>query len=54
MAGLRSQRQMLAAEELIHAESGFPRSYTLIVALLLLVIGILAVMSLAFHVGPFD
>jgi putative membrane protein len=43
----------MAAEGLIHAESQFPRSYTLIVAFLLLAIGLLAVMSLAFHVGPF-
>jgi putative membrane protein len=53
MYGLRSERRMLAAEGLLHAESRFPRSYTLIVALLLLVVGLLAVMSLAFHVGPF-
>jgi len=53
MSGLRSLRTQMAAEELIHAESQFPRSYTLIVAFLLLAIGILAVMSLAFHVGPF-
>jgi len=53
MVGLRSERQALAIEGLIHAESKFPRSYTLIVALLLLVVGLLAVMSLAFHVGPF-
>jgi putative membrane protein len=53
MSGLRSLRASMAAEGLIHAESQFPRSYTLIVAFLLLAIGILAVMSLAFHVGPF-
>ncbi len=53
MAGLRTQREMLRAEGLLHAESQFPRSYTLVVALLLLVVGLLAVMSLAFHVGPF-
>src|SRR5215468_10458917 len=48
MSGLRSLRTKMAAEGLIHAESQFPRSYTLIVAFLLLAIGILAVMSLAF------
>ena len=53
MLGLRSLRTQMAAEGLIHAESQFPRSYTLVVAFLLLVIGVLAVMSLAFHVGPF-
>ncbi len=53
MSGLRSLRAQMADEGLIHGESHFPRSYTLIVAFLLLVIGVLAVMSLAFHVGPF-
>jgi putative membrane protein len=53
MQGLRVEREMLRAEGLVHAESRFPRSYTLVVALLLLVVGLLAVMSLAFHVGPF-
>jgi putative membrane protein len=53
MSGLRSLRSEMKAEGLIHGESQFPRSYTLIVAFLLLAIGILAVMSLAFHVGPF-
>jgi inner membrane protein YidH len=53
MTGLRAQREMLREEGLIHAESQFPRSYTLIVALLLLVVGLLAVTSLAFHIGPF-
>ena len=53
MSGLRSLRAKLAGEGLIHAETQFPRSYTLVVAFLLLVIGVLAVMSLAFHVGPF-
>jgi len=53
MSGLRSLRASMAAEGLIHGESQFPRSYTLIVAFLLLAVGILAVTSLAFHVGPF-
>ncbi len=53
MSGLRSLRTQMAAEGLIHAQTQFPRSYTLVVAFLLLAIGILAVTSLAFHVGPF-
>jgi putative membrane protein len=53
MSGLRGLRKQMAGEGLIHAESAFPRSYTLIVAFLLLAVGMLAVMSLAFHVGPF-
>jgi putative membrane protein len=53
MSGLRSLRASMVEEGLIHGQSQFPRSYTLIVAFLLLAIGVLAVMSLAFHVGPF-
>ena len=41
-------------EGLIHGESSFPISLTLITALLLLVIGVGAIMSMAFHVGPFE
>ena len=38
---------------LIHGESGFPVSLTLITALVLLLIGVLAIVSMVFHVGPF-
>ncbi len=54
MRGLRNERKTLAAEGLIHAESHFPVSYTLVVALMLLVVGIAAIASLTFKVGPFD
>jgi putative membrane protein len=53
MLGLRHEREHMKVEGLIHAESKFPASLTLIVALLLLIIGILAVISLAFRAGPF-
>jgi putative membrane protein len=53
MLGLRSERQQLKAEGLIHAESQFPASLTLIVALVLLAIGFMAIASMAFSVGPF-
>ena len=53
MKGLRLQRDAMRAEGLIHAESGFPVSMTLIVAILLLAIGVLAILSMVFHVGPF-
>ena len=46
-------RAQMAADGLVHAESGFPISLTLIVALLLLGIGILAIVSMVFNVGPF-
>ena len=38
---------------LIHGESRFPVSMTLIVALLLLLVGLLAIVSMVFSVGPF-
>jgi uncharacterized membrane protein YidH (DUF202 family) len=54
MIGLRRERRGMCAEGLVHAESGFPVSFTLLVALLLLALGVLALTSLTFHVGPFD
>jgi putative membrane protein len=43
----------MAADRLIHAESGFPVSLTLITAAILLFIGIAAIVSMVFQVGPF-
>jgi len=54
MAGLRREREMLKADGLVHAESGYPISFTLIVAIVLLAIGVLAIASMVFSVGPFD
>ena len=53
MYGLRKERAQLKADGLIHAESQFPFSLTLMVALLLLAIGFFAIASMAFGVGPF-
>jgi putative membrane protein len=53
MVGLRRERAQLKADGLVHAESQFPISLTLMVALLLLVIGFLAIASMMFGVGPF-
>jgi putative membrane protein len=53
MLGLRKERERLKADGLIHAESQFPVSLTLIVAILLLGIGLLAIVSMVFNVGPF-
>jgi putative membrane protein len=53
MYGLRMQRGAMAADGLIHAESGFPPSLTLITALLLLAIGVAAILSMVFRIGPF-
>jgi uncharacterized membrane protein YidH (DUF202 family) len=54
MLGLRHQPRGMGADGLVHAESGFPVSFTLLVALMLLGLGVLALTSLTFHVGPFD
>jgi putative membrane protein len=53
MLGLRRLRKDMKLEGLIHGESQFPPSLTLIVAILLLLIGLLAISSMAFDVGPF-
>ena len=54
MYGLREERKALTAAGLIHGESKFPPSLTLITALLLLLIGVMAIVSMVFRIGPFD
>jgi uncharacterized membrane protein YidH (DUF202 family) len=53
MNGLRLTREQMKAEGLIHGESIFPPSMTLITAVLLLALGVVAILSMAFHIGPF-
>jgi inner membrane protein YidH len=53
MLGLRQERERMKAEGLVHGESRFPPSMTLITAGVLLLIGFVAVLSLVFRVGPF-
>jgi inner membrane protein YidH len=53
MAELRHQREQMKLDGLIHAESHFPVSLTAIVAVFLLAIGIFAIVSMVYHVGPF-
>jgi putative membrane protein len=53
MFGLRKVRRSMHDETLVHAESNFPVSFTLLVAVLLLAIGLIALVSLTFQVGPF-
>src|SRR5256885_7897178 len=52
MLGLRTERAQLKRDGLIHAESHFPVSLTLVVALLLLVVGLLAIASMIYDAGP--
>lgn len=53
MVGLRRQRNAMKGSALIFAESDFPISLTLIVALLLLLLGVTAILGIAFRIGPF-
>jgi len=53
MLELRNERTQLKLEGLIHAKSRYPVSLTLIVAVLLLLVGVAAVLSIAFRIGPF-
>jgi uncharacterized membrane protein YidH (DUF202 family) len=52
MQGLRAQRSSLHAAGLVHAESGFPVSLTLLTALLLLATGLFCLVSIMFRIGP--
>ncbi|MGK6316466.1 YidH family protein [Neorhizobium sp. DT-125] len=53
MLGLRHERQAMHQEGLVHAESRFPPSMTLITAVLLLIIGVIVILSMVFRAGPF-
>jgi len=53
MLHLREQRKAMVAEGLVHGESKFPPSLTLITAVILLVIGVAAIVSMLFQAGPF-
>jgi putative membrane protein len=52
MLEMRAERQRLRADGLIHGESSFPVSQTLIIAALLLALGLLAAAAMVFKVGP--
>jgi putative membrane protein len=54
MLGMRTERHEMTKAGLIHGESNFPVSFTLIAAVLLLGIGIMAIVSMVFDIGPFD
>jgi putative membrane protein len=53
MASLRRERALLIASGLLSPESVFPLSLTLVTAVLLLALGFMAVLSMAFQIGPF-
>jgi putative membrane protein len=53
MLALRKERHEMTVDGLIHGESPFPPSMTLIAAVILLLVGIFAIVSMVFHIGPF-
>ena len=53
MLGLRRLRESMREDGLIHGETVFPVSLTLITAFLVLLVGIAAIVSMEFQVGPF-
>jgi len=52
MRQLRQERANLAREQLIHAESAYPYSLSLLTAIVLLLLGIVAMAGVGFGVGP--
>ena len=53
MKELRSERALMMGEGLIHGESHYPISLTLITAGLLWLLGLMAIVSMTFNVAPF-
>ena len=49
----RAWQAQMKADGLVHGESAFPVSLTLLVALALLAIGLFAIASTVFSIGPF-
>lgn len=54
MHGLRHERIQMKEEGLIHAETHFPVSLTLLTAIALLILGLIAVFSMMFRTSPLD
>jgi putative membrane protein len=53
MSELRAERHMMVEQRLVHGELSYPISMTLITAVLLLLIGLVAIFSMLGRVGPF-
>lgn len=53
MLELRNQREHMKTEGLIFAQTNFPPSLVLIVAVLLLLIGVFIALSMISHTGPY-
>ncbi|RJG07884.1 DUF202 domain-containing protein [Noviherbaspirillum cavernae] len=53
MRELRAERTRLMAAGLVHGESSYPLSFTLMIAMALLILGFLAFASMVWKIGPF-
>lgn len=53
MKGLRAERKAMIHEGLVHGQSGYPISMTLLTATVLLLLGLMAIASMVFGVEPF-
>lgn len=53
MSGLRDERREMVVSGLIHGQSRFPVSFTMIIAVLLLMTGLVAIVGMTFGIGPF-
>ncbi|NUP12630.1 MAG: DUF202 domain-containing protein [Polyangiaceae bacterium] len=54
MGELRAERTMMTRQGLIHGETSYPISLTVVTAALLWIIGALAIVSMVFRSGPFN
>jgi putative membrane protein len=54
MKGLRRERERMKTDGLVHGESHFPVSLTLIVAFVLLILGLFAIVNMTLGVGPLN
>jgi putative membrane protein len=55
MLALRHQRQEMIEEALIRRHGrGFPLSFTLVTAVILLLLGLAVILSMVFHLGPLE
>ena len=54
MRELRNERNAMIAQQLVKGELSYPVSLTLIVAVLLLLIGAIAILGMVTRIGPFD
>jgi putative membrane protein len=54
MRELRAERHMMVEQRLVHGELSYPVSMTLITAVLLLLLGLVALFSVVARVGPFN